>query len=253
MSGGIAQVVKRGPPAELRAYSVIKGETLTESLRQIEGWATRPTPDRALDEVVAEGAKFRSPIPLLAYHDHRLPVGRAWLTPSGSKGIRFRAQIANPPEAGALKERCDEIWHSISERILMGISIGFRALETEPIGNGGVRFLKSEIVELSCVTIPMHQDCTIETVKAYGSQQRHAPALQRETVGLSEQERRDLQIARFKRELGSNAGKPVTQLMMHVGLDSIIQRYAEVVRNQRTTAAAFLELDERLKALERRT
>lgn len=153
----------------LRAYSVLTIKSASDGTRTFEGIASTPSTDRMGDVVEPEGAKMRLPLPLLLHHDAAKPVGvvaSAKVTPAG---ITVRCQIAQPEEAGVLRERCDEAWHSIRAGVIRGLSIGFRALEdgVEKLRSGGLRFTALEILELSLVAIPANADCTVTAVKRY--------------------------------------------------------------------------------------
>jgi hypothetical protein len=56
-----------------------------------------------------------------------------------------------------------------------GVSIGFKALERSFMDDGGVRFIRSELVELSLVTIPANASATIDTIKQYDTEPPAAP------------------------------------------------------------------------------
>lgn len=49
-------------------------------------------------------------------------------------------------------------------------SIGFRPLETEPLREGGLRFKKWELLELSLVAVPAAPGATIDVVRSYDKQ-----------------------------------------------------------------------------------
>lgn len=150
-----------------RAYATITVKSVDEGKRQIRGVASTPAVDRVGDIVEPLGISFKTPVPLLFQHDHRAPVGRVFFDAPTTAGLQYRAVIANPPEAGALKDRCDEAWQSIREGLLGGVSIGFRTLPggSERMQSGGTRYTKTEVLELSLVTIPAHQATQIEVLK----------------------------------------------------------------------------------------
>ncbi|MGQ7243700.1 phage major capsid protein [Salinicola sp. V024] len=135
--------------------------------RVIEGIATTPTPDRVKDVVEPSGVTFKNPAPLLLQHNHAEPVGEVTFHEPTKSGVRFTAKIAQIEEEGPLKTRCDTAWQSIKAGLVKGVSIGFRPLEYEPIKSGGMRFTKSEVFELSLVTIPANADATIQIIKSY--------------------------------------------------------------------------------------
>jgi HK97 family phage major capsid protein/HK97 family phage prohead protease len=152
---------------QTRAYAVLTIKAVDTDQRTISGIASTPEPDRMGDVVEPLGITFKNPLPLLLYHDTQKPVGSVRLGPPALDGIAFEATLPTVAEAGALRDRIDEAWHSIKAGLLAGVSIGFRALETaKHTATGGIRFLKTEILELSLVAIPANAAATIHTIKA---------------------------------------------------------------------------------------
>ena len=153
-----------------RAYSVFEVKSVDEEIEYwtINGIATTPSTDRMGDVVDPLGASYAESIPLLWQHTTSKPVGHATLGRATKKGIPFKARLPKVKEAGPLKERIDEAIQSVKYRLVAGVSIGFRVLDNaiEYIEETmGFKFLKTEILELSLVTIPANMDATIETVK----------------------------------------------------------------------------------------
>lgn len=151
-----------------KAYSVLECKEYDDEKRIIRGLASSPVPDRVNDIVVPEGAKFAKTIPLFLYHDSKMTVGTVNLGKPTPKGIPFEAQIPKVKEEGKLKERVDEAWQLVKYKLITGVSIGFNAVEGkyERLKNGGIKFLESEILELSLVPIPANSLATIEQVKS---------------------------------------------------------------------------------------
>src|SRR5262245_58714247 len=160
-----------------RAYSLL---TITKVLdaerRIIRGLATTPDPDRHGDVIEPLGVSFKNPLPLLLFHDTQRPVAMATFAAPTEAGVAFEATIAEVAEAGSLRARVDEAWQSIKPGVITGVSIGFRALEVAEMKTG-FRFLKTEVVELSLVTIPANASATILTVKQLAATGRHAPGV----------------------------------------------------------------------------
>lgn len=130
--------------------------------------ATTPEPDRVGDIVDPLGVAFKNPLPLLLFHNNTKPVGRVTFGVPSSKGIPFEAWIPEIAEAGTLKDRVDEAWLSVKYGLISGVSIGFRALEDgiERLKSGGLKFLKTEVLELSLVPIPANASASIHTIKS---------------------------------------------------------------------------------------
>lgn len=152
-----------------RAYSLLEIKGMDDDKRVITGLATSPVPDRVGDIVDPLGVKFTNPLPLLWQHQHDKPIGHVVFDKPTKRGITFTATLPKIEEAGPLKDLIDMAWQSIKEKLVRGVSIGFRSLKHAYIDGGGVHYQESEVYELSAVTIPMHQLATIQNVKALDS------------------------------------------------------------------------------------
>lgn len=157
-----------------RAYSLLHVRSFDEDKRIIRGVATTPEADRVGDVVVSTGVTFKNPMPLLWQHEHAKPVGRVTFDPPTDKGITFEAWLPTIAEPGVLKDRVDEAWHSVRAGLVTAVSIGFRALDgaVESLKDGGLRFLRTEVLELSLVTVPANASATITEVKAIDARLR---------------------------------------------------------------------------------
>ena len=151
-----------------RAYAVLSVKALDGAARTITGLASTPTPDRRGDVLEPLGARFTNPLPLLLHHDKERPIGRATLTATRA-GIAFEATLPEIPAPGALRDRVEEAWQSIQAGLITGVSIGFRPLAdgVKALASGGLHLLKTEICELSLVTVPANVETTIRTIKSY--------------------------------------------------------------------------------------
>jgi HK97 family phage major capsid protein/HK97 family phage prohead protease len=150
-----------------RAYSILEVKSVDVERRYIAGIATTPETDRHGDIVDVMGCTFRNPIPLLLHHDKTQPVGRATLSKATAAGIPFEAFIPFVTEPGIVRDRVDEAWHSVKAGLMMGVSIAFRILDDgiEKLKSGGLHFKKTEILELSLVTIPANASASIQVIK----------------------------------------------------------------------------------------
>jgi HK97 family phage major capsid protein len=166
-----------------RAYAVLEVKSIDAERRRISGIASTPRPDRAGDIFEPAGATFAAEIPLLLHHDTTRPVGIARLTASDG-AILFEADLAQVETPGPLRDRLEETWQGLTSvpPLIRGTSIGFRPLRDgiKPLKAGGLHFLKSEICELSLVTIPRNVDATVLTIKS-----ADAPFILRETPTMT--------------------------------------------------------------------
>jgi len=150
-----------------RAYSILHVKAVDSDKRIITGTATTPEPDRMGDIIEPLGVTFTNPLPLLLFHDTKQPVGWATFKKATKDGVDFQASLPTIDEPGKLRDRVEEAWLSVKEGLIRGVSIGFRAIE-EAFNKetGGFRFLKTEVMELSLVTVPANASATIHSIKA---------------------------------------------------------------------------------------
>jgi HK97 family phage major capsid protein len=151
-----------------RAYSLLEIKSVDETRRVIRGVATTPSPDRSGDIIEPLGASFPAELPLLLHHRKETPVGIARFKKPTSKGIDFEAELPIIQEAGPVKDEVDRAWISVVHKLIKGVSIGFRPVgdSIEMLKTGGLRFLQTEILELSLVTVPANADATLAVVKS---------------------------------------------------------------------------------------
>jgi HK97 family phage prohead protease len=115
--------------------------------------------DRYSDIVVQNWKldKFRQNPIALAYHDSRFPIGR-WEDVAVKGGqLRGRLVLA-PPNTSA---RCNEIRRLVAANVLRGVSVGFTSARSEPLDNGGMRYLENELVECSLVSLPANANALL--------------------------------------------------------------------------------------------
>ena len=150
-----------------RAYSLLEIKSVAPAGRRFSGIASTPELDRQGDSLDPAGATFAASIPLLFHHDAKQPIGRVTLTRT-PQGIAFDAELPEIDEPGPLKTRVDEAWQSIKAGLISGVSIGHRILAggVELLRDGTRRITKSEICELSLVTIPANASASIRLVKS---------------------------------------------------------------------------------------
>lgn len=157
------------------AYSVLTIKEVSEDQRILRGMATTPDPDRVGDVVEPLGVTFKNPSPLLWMHDHSLPVGTVNFGKPTEKGVPFEARLPRVSEPSQLKARIDEAWESVKAGIIRAVSIGFRPLEYSVLEDtGGLRFTRSEIYELSLVSVPANAGATITQIKSFDREIRAA-------------------------------------------------------------------------------
>jgi HK97 family phage prohead protease len=146
-----------------RAYSVLNWKAVDQEKRIIEGIASTPTPDRMQDVIELDGMSFSLPMPFLYQHQSRQPIGKVVTAKKTKSGLEIKAQLAGPGVAPFI----DEAWNLINAGLVPGLSIGFRSIEEAyNRETGGFHFIKTELYEISAVTIPANAECTIQNVKS---------------------------------------------------------------------------------------
>lgn len=151
-----------------RAYSFLEVKAVNDESRVITGMATTPAVDRVGDVVEPLGVTFKNPLPLLWQHEHDKPIGLVEFGKPTAKGVPFTATLPKIEEEGKLRDRIEEAWQSIKAGLVRAVSIGFRSIESENIaGTWGTRYIRSEVFELSAVTIPAQAEARIETIKSF--------------------------------------------------------------------------------------
>jgi HK97 family phage major capsid protein/HK97 family phage prohead protease len=120
------------------------------------------------DVIEPLGVSFINPLPLLLFHDSTQPVGQVRFKTPTRQGIDFDAFIPEVSEPGLVKDSTDKAAHLVKYGLIRGMSIGFRPIDdaVEPLKTGGLRFVKSEVVELSMVPIPAQIEAQIHVVKS---------------------------------------------------------------------------------------
>ena len=150
-----------------RAYALLEIKSLEAERRTFSGIASTPELDRQGDMVDPAGVRFKNPVPLLFHHDPTQPIGTAILTATAA-GILFDATLPVIEEPGPLKTRVDDAWQCIKAGVITGVSIGHRPLKDgyERLKSGARKLVKTEVCELSLVTIPANANATIRLVKS---------------------------------------------------------------------------------------
>jgi HK97 family phage prohead protease len=149
------------------AYSLLEIKAMDDAKRTFRGIATTPTLDRVGDIVEPKGASFKLPLPLLWQHLSDEPIGWVRAAKVTADGIEVECEVHTEGEPGALKDSLDRYWQMLRAKLVQGLSIGFKPLESARISDSNsYRYLKWLWLELSTVTIAANGDCTIDAIKS---------------------------------------------------------------------------------------
>ncbi len=170
----------------MRAYSSLHVKSVSEDAEYvyIEGIASTPTPDRSGDVVNPMGARFKTPMPLLLDHKHDRPVGQVTYASPTPRGIPFRARLPVVKESGLVKDRVDQVIHSLKHGLIFCVSVGFSALKTKvkSISGGGSRYDEWDWHELSLCTVGANSEALITSVKSLAGTQDEPAQLTHDLV-----------------------------------------------------------------------
>ena len=197
-----------------RAYSLLEIKSVDGERRTFSGIASTPELDRHGDIVDPAGVTFKNPIPLLLYHDQKQPVGLVHLTAAPDGTLLFEASIPTIDEPGPLKTRVDEAWQSVKAGLMTGVSIGHAAAigAMETLKSGARRLKKTEICELSLVTVPANKRASILLVKSLAQPRiKETPVMKQTTAE---------QISAFENKRAANAARLVT--LMEAAADASV-------------------------------
>lgn len=132
--------------------------------RQVDTICSTGEPDRMGDEVVQTGINLgpylKNPTVLWG-HNADVPIARA--IEIGVKNGKLQATVQFPAEGD--DEDADWVYSKIRAGIVNATSIGFLPTQYEPRDAkqpwAGLRFLKSELLEFSFVSVPANAGCLI--------------------------------------------------------------------------------------------
>ena len=166
-------------------------------------WAVASTGgmDRQGDEIEPLGWDLENCLknPVIAWaHDYsRPPVAKALEVRPANEGLLFKAQFARPEEYAF----ADTVFKLYLGGFLKAFSVGFSPLASEIAVRQldgktitGTRYLKQELYEISCVTLPANPDALVALGKAQGSGGRLSPL-----PAMSESNREKLAVALIDR------------------------------------------------------
>ncbi len=149
-----------------RAYGA---ESFAVGERQVRVICSTAEVDRAGDVVVQAGidlsAYRRNPV-VLWNHDPEQPIARA--LEIGLVDGRLQALVQFPPEG--VSARADEVHGLVKAGVVNATSVGFMPLDAEPLDKAkpyrGQRFLKSELMEFSFVSVPANRGAVVVARRA---------------------------------------------------------------------------------------
>ena len=126
--------------------------------RQIRIVVSDATPDRVGDVMEPGGcdwSEYRSNPIVLAQHDPTSPIGTAQLK---MRNGRIEALVDFAP--AGISAKADEYCGLAKAGIINAASVGFDAVEKEPLRGGGWRYTRWKLLEISLVSVPANPAAT---------------------------------------------------------------------------------------------
>jgi HK97 family phage prohead protease len=154
----------------VRSILTTSTKKLDVANRVITFIGTKESPDRTGDIIRVDGWEFtnfkNNPV-FLWNHDPSIPpIGRITKIQVVGKEVRFDVEFASKE----VNEFADTVFKLFAEGFLSAVSVGFIPKDIEPIFMDGeligLEILRQELLELSAVAIPAHQDALAASVYA---------------------------------------------------------------------------------------
>ncbi len=127
--------------------------------RQIRAVASTAKKDRQGDIVEPHGCVLdnwkANPVVLLQ-HDPNVPVGTGRVEIVNNR-VEVVITFADP----GISAKADEVCGLAKNGIVRGVSIGFQSIASEPLPDGGLRFTKWDLLEISMVSVPANAEALI--------------------------------------------------------------------------------------------
>lgn len=136
----------------------------------VEGYASTNDVDRVGDVVPTsvweKGIQnyLNNPV-ILAFHDHRQPVGRMIEHKIDSKGLFIKARVSPSDE---------KIYNKVKDEVITGFSVSFRVLDAEYNSQAEVFIIKElELLEISLVSVPANQNTLFSLSKSFANEDEY--------------------------------------------------------------------------------
>jgi HK97 family phage prohead protease len=165
---------------ELKFALTPKVKNINVEDRTVKFVGTRETKDRTGDVIEVNGWELdnfnKNPVFLWDHNSSIPPIGKVLSVIKENMSLVFTVQFASKN----VSEFADSIFESFKEGFLNAVSVGFLPKEFDLIRNAetdeitGFRFTRQELLELSAVSIPAHQDAL-----AFGGDKQLQEAYQR--------------------------------------------------------------------------
>ncbi|WP_168461549.1 HK97 family phage prohead protease [Acinetobacter sp. A1] len=150
-----------------KIFQNVSIKAASDGQRIITAIANSGALDRTNEIVSVQGIEYdeKNLPPLLWQHQHDKILGRILSLKKTQKGLEMTAQIAKYETPSDLQQLTDSVWESVKMGVIKSCSIGFRPLDYDR-SQGTTVWLKSELLEVSLVSVPAESGAKITSHKA---------------------------------------------------------------------------------------
>lgn len=149
----------------------VKAAPESDEAIEIEGHASTPTEDRDGDIILAsvwqKGIKeyLKNPV-ILAFHDHKNPVGEMVDYKADNTGLWIKARIS---------KAADKVYGLVKDGIIKAFSVGFRVLDATYDPKTDLFAIKEvELIEISVVSVGSNRDALFSISKSFNDEEEFA-------------------------------------------------------------------------------
>ena len=219
----------------------IKADTDERTLTAI---ASTSNPDRDHDVLPSDGWNLKNfkknPVMLYGHDSRDLPVATVTDIKQDGEKLVFKARFPKP----GIHDFADKVYELYKDGILRAFSVRFSSKDYEKNDYGGLTFKKSELLEISAVTIPANAEALVQQVKQLKESDNDmadtkAPEKKEEKVLTMEEV--EAKIKEMTENMEKNATEKANALF-----EDTKKEYEETIKEQRK---ALEELNKRLNEL----
>jgi HK97 family phage major capsid protein/HK97 family phage prohead protease len=212
--------------------------------RTLTAIASTSNPDRDHDVLPSDGWNLKNfkknPVMLYGHDSRALPIATVTDIKQDGEKLVFKARFPKP----GIHDFADKVYELYKDGILKAFSVRFSSKDYEKNDYGGLTFKKSELLEISAVTIPANAEALVQQVKQLKESDNDmadtkAPEKKEEKVLTMEEV--EAKIKEMTENMEKNATEKANALF-----EDTKKEYEETIKEQRK---ALEELNKRLNEL----
>jgi len=216
----------------------IKADTDERTLTAI---ASTSNPDRDHDVLPSDGWNLKNfkknPVMLYGHDSRDLPVATVTDIKQDGEKLVFKARFPKP----GIHDFADKVYELYKDGILRAFSVRFSSKDYEKNDYGGLTFKKSELLEISAVTVPANAEALVQQVKQLKESDNDMADTKAPEKKVLTMEEVEAKIKEMTENMEKNATEKANALF-----EDTKKEYEETIKEQRK---ALEELNKRLNEL----